>query len=136
MLISSLPRALIVIDGKCILCNNWSKFICRFDRVGYFKITQSQSKLGESIIQHFNLPSNLPTILFIHEGQIYQESTAVIKILSKLKPTLKLITVLELIPSAIRDSLYKWIAHNRYRFFGQSMTCMLLTPRQKKHFLS
>jgi predicted DCC family thiol-disulfide oxidoreductase YuxK len=136
MKVSSLPRALIIIDGQCLFCNHWSQFICKFDIHYFFKFTQAQSELGQEVFEHFNLSKDLSSIIFIFEGSIYIESTAVINILSKLHPGLKWMFVLKFIPLIIRDSAYKIIAKYRYHFFGKSETCVLLNENQKSRFLS
>ncbi len=35
----------------------------------------------------------------------------------------------------IRDTVYNWIARNRYRWFGQRESCMLPRPEWKARFL-
>jgi len=40
-----------------------------------------------------------------------------------------------IIPRFIRNPFYKWIAKNRYRFFGKKETCMIPTPDVKSRFL-
>ncbi len=136
MKISSLPRALIIIDGQCVLCNHWSHFVCKFDHKHLFKITHAQSNLGQNIFRHFNLSQDLKSIILIYEGEVYQESTAVLNILAKLHPLFRWTFILKLIPIKIRDFIYKLIAKNRYRFFGKSETCILITEKQRSRFLT
>jgi predicted DCC family thiol-disulfide oxidoreductase YuxK len=39
------------------------------------------------------------------------------------------------IPAGLRDALYRWIARNRYRWFGQRESCMLPTPEDRARFI-
>ncbi|MFP5284488.1 MAG: thiol-disulfide oxidoreductase DCC, partial [Thermoanaerobaculia bacterium] len=39
------------------------------------------------------------------------------------------------IPRPLRDALYRWIARNRYRWFGRTETCWLPTPELQSRFL-
>ena len=39
------------------------------------------------------------------------------------------------LPRAWRDALYRFIAHNRYRWFGRQESCMLPTPELRARFL-
>jgi predicted DCC family thiol-disulfide oxidoreductase YuxK len=43
---------------------------------------------------------------------------------------------LVLIPKFIRDAIYRWIAHHRYRWFGQRASCMIPTPDLRARFIS
>ena len=44
-------------------------------------------------------------------------------------------TVFKIIPKSLRDTIYEWIAKNRYRWFGKKESCMLPTPELKARFL-
>lgn len=35
----------------------------------------------------------------------------------------------------LRDALYRWLARNRYRWFGRSDTCLLPAPEHAARFL-
>jgi predicted DCC family thiol-disulfide oxidoreductase YuxK len=40
-----------------------------------------------------------------------------------------------LIPRPLRDGLYRWLARNRYRWFGRSDQCMVPDPQVAARFL-
>ena len=40
-----------------------------------------------------------------------------------------------LLPRTWRDALYRFIARNRYRWFGRQESCMLPTPELRARFL-
>ena len=40
-----------------------------------------------------------------------------------------------IVPRPVRDVVYKWIARNRYRWFGKRDTCRIPTPELKARFL-
>jgi predicted DCC family thiol-disulfide oxidoreductase YuxK len=40
-----------------------------------------------------------------------------------------------IIPKFIREPMYKWIAKNRYKWFGKREECMIPTPDVKARFL-
>lgn len=39
------------------------------------------------------------------------------------------------VPKPVRDAIYRIIAQNRYKWFGQRAECMLPTPEVKERFL-
>jgi predicted DCC family thiol-disulfide oxidoreductase YuxK len=38
-------------------------------------------------------------------------------------------------PAFIREPIYKWIARNRYKWFGKKEECMVPSPEIKSRFL-
>ena len=46
-----------------------------------------------------------------------------------------LATIARVIPRPFRDSLYRFVARNRYRVFGKYESCMLPDPSQQNRFL-
>jgi predicted DCC family thiol-disulfide oxidoreductase YuxK len=43
--------------------------------------------------------------------------------------------VLRLVPRMMRDPAYRWLARNRYRWFGRSDACWLPAPEHAARFL-
>jgi predicted DCC family thiol-disulfide oxidoreductase YuxK len=39
------------------------------------------------------------------------------------------------LPRLVRDPIYKFIARNRYRWFGRKDSCMIPTPELRARFL-
>ena len=52
-----------------------------------------------------------------------KDSDAVLAIYAGLGWPWKTIAVLRFIPRFLRDPAYRWLARNRYRFFGRRETC-------------
>ncbi|MGA9335274.1 MAG: DCC1-like thiol-disulfide oxidoreductase family protein, partial [Rudaea sp.] len=42
---------------------------------------------------------------------------------------------LRIVPRALRDPAYRWIARHRYRWFGRRDTCYLPQAEDRKRFL-
>ena len=38
------------------------------------------------------------------------------------------------LPSPLRDPIYRWIARNRYRWFGKRDTCRVPTAEERERF--
>jgi len=75
------------------------------------------------------------TLLLLDDGQIYERSSAVLRIVSHLRFPWNLLGVLRIIPRPIRDAIYGLIARNRYRWFGKQDTCLLPRAEWKSRFL-
>lgn len=66
----------------------------------------------------------------------YTHSAAGLKIAQHLRAPWRWGIALIVIPRPIRDFLYRFIAKNRYRWFGRSETCRVPAPELRKRFLA
>jgi predicted DCC family thiol-disulfide oxidoreductase YuxK len=79
---------------------------------------------------------SLPSLVFWDHGRVYTESSAVVHILMKLGGLYALAAFLLLIPAQIRNRVYRWVARNRYRWFGKRELCRLPTQEERSRFLA
>jgi predicted DCC family thiol-disulfide oxidoreductase YuxK len=129
--------ALILFDGVCNFCNSSVNFVIRKDKKSYFRFASLQSSVGKAALQRFQM-DHLPmdSIVLIENDKLYKQSTAVLRIARKLSGVSSLLYVFVLIPSFIRDAMYKVVARNRYKWFGKQESCMLPTAEVKERFIS
>ena len=59
-------------------------------------------------------------------GRAYVKSDAVLRIAREL-PNWRWTWVFHVVPQVIRDAIYDFVAHNRYRWFGRREACILPT---------
>lgn len=96
-----------------------------------------QSKQGQKILSQHNLSSNdLNSFVLIESGKPYTKSTGALKVTRRLKGLWPLLYSFIIIPKFIRDSIYKWIAKNRYKWFGKKNECMIPNGQLKARFLN
>lgn len=125
---------IILFDGVCNLCN-WSvQFIIKRDLNSQFSFASLQSDVGKSLLEKHHL-SDVNSVVLIKQGKSYVESDAALEICRHLSDGWRLLTILKIIPSFIRNPLYRYIARNRYKWFGKQESCMLPTENMKKRFL-
>ncbi|QNF33543.1 thiol-disulfide oxidoreductase DCC family protein [Adhaeribacter swui] len=127
---------IILFDGVCNLCNSFVQFVIKNDRRGYFKFTALQSEAGKEVLQQVHYSDfSLSTVVLVENGKVYVRSAAALKILSRLDGLWPLAYSFIILPTFLRDFIYKGIAQNRYRWFGKQESCMLPTPELKARFL-
>lgn len=127
-------RPVIVFDGVCGLCNGWVDFVLRHDRRGEFRFTPYQSEFGAQILRAFDLQAG-ESILVVEGERVWRESAAVLEICRRLGGIWSVAAVGRLVPAALRDRLYRFIAVRRYRWFGRRETCRLPTAEERGRFL-
>jgi len=82
------------------------------------------------------MPPDRPAETGLIEGdRLYARSTAVLRILLKLRFPWPLLYACVIVPRVIRDSVYDLIAHRRYRWFGRREVCMVPTPELRSRFI-
>ncbi len=127
---------IIIFDGVCNLCNWAVCFIIRHDSQGNFKFTSAQSEQGQELLHRHKLAIENPESVFlIQNNRALKESAAALEIAAALDGAWKALLIFRLIPEPARDKLYRWVARNRYRWFGKRDVCMLPSDEVKSRFL-
>jgi predicted DCC family thiol-disulfide oxidoreductase YuxK len=126
----------VLFDGVCNLCNGTVQFIIKRDRAAIFRFASLQSDYAHTLLRRLNLPTDqLYSVIVIEDGIAYQKSDAALRIARRLPGFWRWLYIFRFIPKFIRDSLYNFIAANRYRFFGKQDHCMIPTPELKARFV-
>ncbi|NND71007.1 MAG: thiol-disulfide oxidoreductase DCC family protein [Rhodothermales bacterium] len=133
-----LSRGIVLFDGVCNLCNGSVNFaIDRLPLTANIRFGALQSEAGRSlVIRAGRDPEVLDSIIFITDNRIWRESTAVFKIVERMRMPWRMLYGLRIIPAFIRDPIYRWVARNRYGWFGKRDSCRIPTPELKSWFLS
>lgn len=127
---------IILFDAICVICNGWARFLLRHDPNAQFKLASAQSPLGEKILEYYGMSTtHYTTMIVIINGQLFTESTALLKVLTRLGLPFSLMKAGYLIPRPFRDFLYRSVALNRYKLFGQTDRCLIPSRENKQHFL-
>lgn len=115
---------IILFDAHCVLCSANAQFILKHDRLARYRLASMQGAVGAALFrQHGIDPANPDTILLIEGDRVLRDSEAVIAIYTGLGWPWRIAGLGLLVPRALRDPVYHWIARNRYRLFGRRETC-------------
>jgi predicted DCC family thiol-disulfide oxidoreductase YuxK len=127
---------LLLFDGVCNLCNGVVQSVIRHDRAGRFRFAALQSEAGQAVLQQLGLPTEqFDSFVYVTEGRLFTESTAALRVARDLGGVWQLLYALIIVPRPIRDAVYRWVARNRYWFFGKQESCMMPTPELRARFL-
>jgi len=141
-------RMIVLYDGDCILCNFWVSLIKRNKHADRFQCESLQSWLqkvnpavppenssdpefkyqglkpwsfaSDSLLRHSELPDS---VIVIRDNQVLMESDAVLTVIKNLKGPIQWLRIGYVLPKGIRNGLYRWVARNRYRWFGKINRC-------------
>lgn len=112
------------------------RFIIPRDPDAKFLFAPLQNEIAAKLMKESGLqPGQLNTVILLENGVYYTESAAVLRIARKLRFPWPAAYVFILVPRPLRNALYRYVAKNRYRWFGRDEQCMLPTPEIKRRFL-
>ena len=131
---SYLNKSIVLFDGECNFCNKTIQFILKYEKKPELLFCSLQSETGKEIQEFFKL-KNANSVLLVENNNLYTKSTAALKITNYLKGGLPLLYFFIIVPLFIRNSIYNYIAKNRYKWFGKSNSCMIPEEKTLKRFL-
>lgn len=126
----------IVFDGVCNWCNFWVTFTIARDPSGKFKFGLLQSDQARQIMNALGLSvDHIETFFLLERGEVYQKSTAALRVLRQYSGFWPLLYCCIVIPRAIRDTVYDFIARHRYKWMGKSESCRVPTHEDRSRFV-
>jgi predicted DCC family thiol-disulfide oxidoreductase YuxK len=133
---SSEKKSIILFDGMCNFCNTSVNKIIKYDKKNVFKFAAIQSDAGKKLLTELSIDTlKIDSILLIENNTLFTKSTAVLKIAKQLSGLYKLGYAFIIIPPFIRDTIYDFIAKNRYKWFGKKESCMIPSIEVREKFL-
>lgn len=140
MEINELPKdkKIILYDGVCNLCNASVQFVIKRDTKDVFRFVPLQSHLGNKILNHIGINREQTESIVLYEpGKAYfYKAEAALKIINEFGGLYYLLNILQILPKFISNTVYDYIAKNRYRWYGKQESCMMPTPELAAKFLA
>jgi predicted DCC family thiol-disulfide oxidoreductase YuxK len=141
--------SLVLFDGKCNLCNGAVQFIIDRERSPDLQFAPLQSDLAterlteamgaeqaRALVLGATGNGDPDTIVMIEDGKAYTCSTAALRIAAHLSAPWRWAFVFYVVPRFLRDVVYRFIARNRYRWFGKTESCRVPTPELRARFVA
>ena len=130
---------IILFDGVCNLCSGMVRFViardpharCRFAALQSEAARAACAKVGYEL-PAFNTPS---TIVVIEGGRALERSDAALAIARRMSFPWPMFGVFRVLPRGLRDALYRFVARNRYRWFGRAEACVVPRAELQERFL-
>jgi predicted DCC family thiol-disulfide oxidoreductase YuxK len=116
-------KPMVIYDGVCNLCHGFVRFVLKHEKKAQIHFVAFQhldeplkTKLAKSNFEN-------SSVVFIHNNKTYFYSTAALRIAGFLKFPFNFLQVFFLVPPFIRNAVYRFIAANRYKWFGKKDAC-------------
>jgi predicted DCC family thiol-disulfide oxidoreductase YuxK len=121
-----MTRPVIVFDALCVLCSAHAQFVLRHDRARRFLLASMQSEAGAAIYRAFGIdPADPDTLILVEGDRALRDSDAILAIWRALGWPWCAAGMFGIVPRALRDRVYRWVARHRYRLFGRRESCWL-----------
>jgi predicted DCC family thiol-disulfide oxidoreductase YuxK len=130
-------KKIILFDGLCNLCDTSVQYVIKHDKKESFRFVALQSDLGQKIIKHIGIDTTKTDSVILYEPRIayYYKAEAAIRIVKEIGGIYSFLTIFSILPNAILNYIYDYIAKNRYKWYGKKETCLIPTEEQKVKFL-
>ncbi|WP_306350138.1 thiol-disulfide oxidoreductase DCC family protein [Flavobacterium sp. '19STA2R22 D10 B1'] len=132
-----LDKKIILFDGVCNLCNSAIQYVIKHDKTDQFRFVSLQSDLGQEVINYLGIDSkSIDSIILYEPNKAYFiKADAAMRIAKYLGGIVSVISLFQFVPPFIKNSVYDFIAKNRYKWYGKQESCMIPTPELKSKFL-
>jgi predicted DCC family thiol-disulfide oxidoreductase YuxK len=130
------PRAVVLFDGVCNLCNGFVRFVIPRDPLRHVRFAALQSEAARRLmVQTGVTPGDADSIVLFEGQRAFVRSDAALRIARQLRFPWPLLYGLVVVPRPIRDWAYDIVARNRFRWFGRRDVCMMPGPETQDRFL-
>ncbi|MEO7014744.1 MAG: thiol-disulfide oxidoreductase DCC family protein [Dokdonella sp.] len=127
---------IVVFDAHCLLCSGSVQLLLRHDTHRRLRFATIQSDIGRNLLERAGVDAIQPDSFVLVDGQkTWTETAAVLRVAHALGWPWRLAWITWLIPYPLRDAVYRWIARNRYRWFGRRDVCFLPDPEDADRFI-
>ncbi len=134
--LQELPLPVLFYDGECGLCNGFVQWVLKRDHQARFHFSTLQGELAARVIGAPQGPWREWSVVLADKDGLHRRSDAAIRTIAGLGGLWSFANLFRLIPRLFRDTVYEFVARNRYRWFGKVDACRLPTVSERARFLS
>jgi predicted DCC family thiol-disulfide oxidoreductase YuxK len=135
-------RSTLLFDGTCNLCHGTVTFVLGHERDAGLTFASLQSPAARAMLAEIlgdveagELTEAGTDPDSISERRVYRGSDAALRVARHLRWPYWWLAFFLVVPRPLRDLVYRFVARNRYRWFGRSTTCLVPSPELASRFL-
>lgn len=130
-----LTHPILFFDGVCGLCNRSVDFLMQRDKHDTFRFAPLQGETAKRMLPSLTDDPETWSVLYLDEDGLHDQSDVTIRVCRRLGGIWSLVGLLAVIPRPLRNIGYRFVARNRYGWFGKHDTCRLPAPEEQARFL-
>ncbi len=128
-------RPIVFFDGVCGMCNRFVDLLLKVDRRGIFLFAPLQGETARSLLPPLPADPAAWSMLYLDERGLHDQSDASLEVYRRLGGLWSVLALARFVPRFLRTPVYRWIARNRYNWFGRRDACRVPTPAERERFL-
>lgn len=140
--VTGLATPVVLFDGRCPLCVGTTRFLLEKDRDHRFRFAPLDSAAARSLLERCASDPSVvaevrsrSTVALMVEGRLHIRSDAALLIAARLPFPWRTFSVLRIVPRALRDRAYLFIARRRHRVWGRLDSCYVPESKDRNRFL-
>lgn len=104
---------IIFFDGECSFCSFWVNLVLRWEKSPQLRFCASQSPRAREYLTEADIQLTTHTVLLLENGKLYRRSSAVLRILRRLRWFWIFGYLGYVIPESLRNVFYDFVARHR-----------------------
>jgi predicted DCC family thiol-disulfide oxidoreductase YuxK len=138
----SIAGPVLLYDGTCGFCAESVQFVLRHDRRGLLRFAALDSAFGRGVMDRHPEVRGFDSVLFVEPllngalEKVAAHSSAALRVAEYLGGRWGLLRVARVIPSPIRDAVYRLVARHRHRLSAHGPQCLVPSAQDRARFLA
>lgn len=134
-------QPVLLYDGVCGFCNHAVRFLLRVDHRGDLRFAALEGDFARGVIERHPELASLDSLVFVDDPGLPTErvtvrSEAALRAVTHAGGPWRLLWVVRIVPTRVRDRMYDGFAAIRYRVFGTLDTCPLPSSEVRARFIA
>ena len=117
------------------MCNRFVDLVLRADRRDVFRFAPLQGETARVLLPPLAGDPREWSMVYLDERGVHEQSDASLEVYRRLGGGWRLLGLLRLVPRVVRNPVYRFVARNRYRWFGRRDSCRVPSSEEKARFL-
>jgi len=130
----------LLYDGSCGFCAESVQVVLKHDRRGILRFASLQGEFGMAAIERHPELRTVDSMIWVEQEpnggeRVISRSSAALRAAAYLGGTWRVMLLGYLVPTAIRDALYTFIARHRHQIIRSRENCLVVTPDLRSRFI-
>lgn len=127
---------MVLFDGTCAMCTRLVPWIIRHESDHALRFAGLQTTAALRVLRDHGVSHvDSETMYVIEDGRVYTRSDAVARFSRHLRWPWRVFGFITVVPRGARDTIYRFVARNRYRWFGIRTECEIPIPSVRERLL-
>lgn len=132
----NVSQPVLLFDGTCAMCSRLVSWFIAHESDHDLRFASLRSDAGLLALRCCGVSDvDFETMYLIQDGCFYMRSDAVACAARHLRWPWRALAATTLVPRVVRDWVYRFVARNRYRWFGMRTHCSIPVPSVRERFL-